>query len=619
MKKIYIAAGLLMALYGNSQTKDTQKADALYENSRYTAAIEEYLGLVNKNKADVYMYKQLADSYYSVFNMADAATWYAKAIEEKQDAETYYRYAVALRAQGKYAEANQQMDTFASMLPNDQRAQLHKSNPDYIPALNKQNKLFDAAEADVNSTDKSDFGAVLANDNILYFVSTRNTSATDDYGQPYIDIYSAVRNENGSFSEAVAVNELNTRFHDGPVAISADGNTIYFARDGHADGNYVKGSKVKLAQIGLYKATKTDGKWQNITALPFNSTAYSVGSPSLSADGKTLYFASNMPGGLGDTDIWKVSVNSDDTYGAPVNLGKEVNTPGKENFPFITDSNVLYFASISRPGYGGFDIFKADLNKGGEAVNLGKPVNSEKDDFSFSFNAQKNVGYFSSNRNGADNIYTANPVCRVEAIATVTDVKTGKLLADAKVAILDNRNNVIETKQTGSNGVASYDVDCDTDYVLEVSKAGYDSATFAIAKTQEKQVAVPVALKPVNELIKETHIELADINFEFGKSNITREGAQELDKLVEIMNDYPNMVIYVKAHTDTKGSASYNMTLSEKRAQATVSYVISKGISKDRITGKGFGETEPKVNCGENCTDNQNAANRRSEFLIVKK
>src|SRR5690606_12772798 len=200
---------------------------------------------------------------------------------------------------------------------------------------------------------------------------------------------------------------------------------------------------------------------------------------------------------------------------------------------------------------------------------------------------QKNVGYFSSNRSGADNIYTGIPVCRVEAIATVTDIKTGKLLADAKVAILDNRNNVIETKQTGSNGIVSYDVDCDTDYVLEVSKTGYDSATFAIAKTQEKQVALPVALKPVNELIKETHIELADINFEFGKSNITREGAQELDKLVGIMNDYPNMVIYVKAHTDTKGSASYNMALSEKRAQATVSYVISKGISKDRITGKG--------------------------------
>ncbi|QEE49767.1 OmpA family protein [Flavobacterium alkalisoli] len=619
MKKLYIAVGLLMALQGYSQSKETLKADALFENSRYTVAIEEYLQLANSNKADAYVYKQLADSYYAVFNMDEAAKWYAKAVETKQDAETYYRYAVALKTQGKYAEANKQMDTFAAMMPNDQRAVLHKANPDYIPSLNSQNKMFDATALDVNSKDKGDFGAVLSNDNILYFVSARNTSATDDYGQPYIDIFSSVKNADGSFSEAVAVSELNTRFHDGPVAVSAEGNTVYFARDGHAEGQYTKGKKVKLAQIGLYKATKVDGKWQNITALPFNSTSYSVGSPSLSADGKTLYFASNMPGGLGDTDIWKINVNSDGTYGIPVNLGKDINTPGKENFPFITDDNILYFSSVSRPGYGGFDIFKADLTKGGEAVNLGKPINSEKDDFSFSFNTKQNVGYFSSNRSGVDNIYTANPVCRVEALTTVTDVKTGKVLADAKVAILDNAKNSIETKQTGTDGKASYDVECDTDYVLEVSKTGYEPATIAFAKTGEKIVMVEAALRPVNELIKETHIELADINFEFGKSNITREGAKELDKLVEIMNDYPEMVILVKSHTDTKGSADFNMKLSEKRAQATVSYVISKGISKDRISGKGYGESEPKVNCGEKCTDEQNAQNRRSEFLIVKK
>src|SRR5690606_15511998 len=291
MKKIYFAAGLLVALYGNAQTKDTQKADTFFENSQYTSAIEEYLKLAEKSKADAYVYKQLADSYYSVFNMDEASKWYAKATEQKQDAETYYRYATALKTQGKYADANRQMDTFSAMMPSDQRAVAHKANPDYIPALNGQNKFFEAQEASVNSKDKSDFGAVLANDNNLYFVSSRNTTSTDDYGQPYIDVYSAVRNNDGSFSEPVAVQGINSRFHDGPVALSADGNTMFFARDGHAEGQFTKGKKVKLSQLGLYKAVKTDGKWGNITAVSFNSTAYSVGSPSLSADGKTLYFA----------------------------------------------------------------------------------------------------------------------------------------------------------------------------------------------------------------------------------------------------------------------------------------------------------------------------------------
>lgn len=619
MKKIYIAVGLLIALQGYSQSKETLRADTLFENGRYITAIDEYLHLVDNNNADAYVYKQLGDSYYSIFNMDEAAKWYEKAIEQKQDAETYYRYATALKTQSKYAEANMQMDTFASMRPDDQRAVMHKANPDYIPSLNSQNKLFDAKALDINSKRESNFGAVLGNDNLLYFVSAGNTNSTDDYGQPYIDIFSSVKNTDGTFSKAVAVSELNTRFHDGPVALSADGNTIYFARDGHAEGQFAKGNKVKLAQIGLYKAIKVNGKWENITALPFNSTTYSVGSPSLSADGKTLFFASNMPGGLGDTDIWKVNVNNDGTYGTPVNLGKNVNTPGKENFPFITDDNILYFSSVSRQGYGGFDIFKADLNKGTEAVNVGKPVNSDKDDFSFSFNTNQNTGYFSSNRTGKDINYTAVPVCRVEAVTTVTDSKTAKTITDAKVTILDKTGNVIESRQTGINGATSYDVECDTDYVLEVSKTGYEPITVTLAKTNEKTVMVQAILKPVNELIKETYIELADINFEFNKSSITKEGAQELDKLVEIMNDYSGMVIYVKAHTDTKGSASFNMKLSERRAQATVSYVISKGISKDRISGKGYGESEPKVNCGEKCTDEQNAQNRRSEFLIIRK
>ena len=569
MKKIYIAAGLFLAIAsGYGQNRSSEKADKLYDSYQYVAAIEEYLKLAEGRKGDSHVYRQLADSYYNVFNMGEAARWYAKAAESSQDAETYYRYAQALRSQGKYQEANRQMDRFAALLPNDQRAKDHKANPDYIPSLSSKGRLFDISETGINSKDQSDFGAVLSNDNILYFVSTRNNSNRTDkwVRQPYLDIFQAVRNADGTLSEPRAVSELNTAFHDGPVTVSADGNTMFFARDGLNDGNFDRDRKnnVKIGQQGLYRATRVDGRWTNIQALPFNSKSYSVTHPSLSPDGKTLYFTSNMPGGHGDSDIWKVSVDGSN-YGKPQNLGPNVNTAGKEGFPSIGENGILYFASSGKQGFGGLDVFRADLNRDGEAVNVGKPVNSEKDDFSFSFNTAKNEGYFSSNRNGTDDIVRAVPVCRVEAIAMVKDGKTGRALPGAGVSILDARKNVIATRQSGPNGEVSFDVDCDTEYVLQATKKDYEAGSGRVGKTKGGRTSVDISLEPVEVVITDTEVILKSIYFEFDRSNITQQGAAELDKLVNVMEKYPDMVIYVKSHTDGKGNAAYNLRLSEQR------------------------------------------------------
>lgn len=623
MKKIYIAAGLFLAIAsGYGQNRSSEKADRLYDSYQYVAAIEEYLKLAEGNKGDSHVYRQLADSYYNVFNMGEAARWYAKAAESSQDAETYYRYAQALKSQGKYQEANRQMDRFAALLPNDQRAKDHKANPDYIPSLSNRDRLFDISETSISSKDQGDFGAVLSNDNILYFVSTRNGSNRTDkwVRQPYLDIFQSVRNADGTLSEPKAVSELNTAFHDGPVTVSADGNTMFFARDGLNDGNFDRDRKnnVKIGQQGLYRATRVDGRWTDIQALPFNSKSYSVTHPSLSPDGKTLYFTSNMPGGHGDSDIWKVSVDGSN-YGKPQNLGPNVNTAGKEGFPSIGENGILYFASSGKQGFGGLDVFRADLNRDGEAVNVGKPVNSEKDDFSFSFNTGKNEGYFSSNRNGTDDIIRAVPVCRVEAIAMVKDGKTGRALPGAGVSILDARKNVIATKQSDSKGEVSFDVDCDTEYVLQATKKDYEAGSGRVGKTKGGRTSVDISLEPVEVVITDTEVILKSIYFEFDRSNITQQGAAELDKLVNVMEKYPDMVIYVKSHTDGKGSAAYNLRLSEQRAQSTVQYLVSKGISKERVSGKGFGSTEPKVDCRANCTEEEDAQNRRSEFKIIKR
>jgi outer membrane protein OmpA-like peptidoglycan-associated protein/tetratricopeptide (TPR) repeat protein len=623
MKKNYITFSLLFLVIANyAQNKFTEKADKLFQSYQYVSAIDAYLKLATTDKADQYIYTQLADSYYNVFNIEEASKWYAKAVEGNATAETYFRYAQTLKSLGKYQEANKQMDSFSRLMPNDSRAIAHKANPNYIPSLANKSKLFDIAETIIKGEGQSNFAPVLDNANILYFVSTRNTAKKKDKwtNQPYLDIFQSTRNADGTLSEATAVNELNTPFHDGPVTLSRDGNTMFFARDGHSENQYKKNkvNSIKVGQQGLYKAIKVDGKWSQIEALPFNSTSYSVSNPSLSKDGKTLYFGSNMPGGLGESDIWKVTVDGN-SYGKPENLGTSINTAGKENFPFIAYDNVLYFASSGRQGLGGLDIFKVDLKSSGQPQNIGKPVNTEKDDFSFSYNDLANVGYFSSNRSGFDAIYSAISVCAANAIAIVTNQKTGAPLANASVSILDTKGNVIATKETNSEGKVSYDIDCETAYSFQIAASNFESAVYPIQKVKSGEVIVKAQLEPTVIIITDSEVLLKPVYFDFDKSNITALGADELNKLIKVMNDNPSMVIFVKSHTDFKGSEAYNLKLSEQRAQVTVQYLLSKGIDSKRISGKGFGSSEPKIKCFADCTETEDAQNRRSEFVIVKK
>lgn len=626
MKRSYITllSVLMFSITSiSAQNKDTQRADKHFSRLEYTAAAKEYLKLVDQNKADNYVYLQLAESYYKTYNTAEAVKWYERATKEPQEAETYYRYAQMLKAQGKYEAANQQMKIFAEKAPNDQRAKDFKSNPNYLPQLKEKAKLFDLVALDLVNSDKSDFGAILHQD-ALYFTSARN-GAGRNFGwtnEPFLDIFEATHNVDGTFSNPVAVKDLNSRFHDGPVTLTADGNTIYFASESFNEKLFEKDkeSNSKQGQVNLFKATKVNGKWDKITPLPFNSASYSVSNPSLSKDGKTLYFSSDMPGGQGGLDIWKVSIGADGSFGTPENLGSRINTAGNESFPFITaDSKALYFASNGHQGFGGYDIFMVDLTNTNAPMNLGQPINSAQDDFAFSFNTEKNFGFISSNRTGVDNIYQAIPVCGVEILTVVTNQKTGAPLADAKVSIVDAKKNVIATERTNSKGEVTFYAECEKEYTIQASKDGYESGSFAVASSKGEPRKVAAALEPIEVIVTPTEIILNEIFFDFDKSEITEAGAEELDKLVRVMQNNQEMVIMVKSHTDNRGGDRYNMALSERRAKATVAYVISKGISKDRISGKGYGKSEQKVDCGADCTEEQHAENRRSEFLIVKK
>ena len=620
MKNLYIVLSfVVISITVSAQNKNTKIADKLFARYEYVDAVKEYQKLVENGKADPYVYKQLADANYNMFNSAEAIKWYAKATETQQDAESYYRYAQMLKVEAKYDEANKQMRKFAAAAPNDLRTKTFNENPNYIPSLLDKTKLYDVKSSEISS-DKSDFGAVLY-DNSLYFASARN-GARKTYGwteEPFLDIYKADYNADGTITNASPVTELNSKWHDGPITISADGKTAYFASESFKEKISEKDKKAnsKFSQIYLFKAVKNGDKWEEITALPFNDKTFSNSNPSLSRDGKTLYFSSNRPSSVGGTDIWKVAVNADGTYGEPQNLGVKVNTEGNETFPFIADDNkTLYFASSGKQGLGGLDVYQIDLTSG-EATNLGKPVNSEKDDFAFTFNESKKIGFLSSNRGENDDIFIVNPICAVDLLIVVTNAKTGDILSNASVSILDDKKNVIATQMANDKGEVSYKVECDRAYVVQASKDGFEGNTFAVTKSKGPKAKVDAALQPIDVIVTETEVILKPIYFEFDKSNITQEGAFELDKLVQVMKNNNKMVILAKSHTDSRGGDNYNLTLSDRRAKSTVQYIISKGIDASRISGKGMGKLEPKEVCNP-CTEAQHAMNRRSEFLIVK-
>ena len=459
-------------------------------------------------------------------------------------------------------------------------------------------------------------------DNSLYFASARK-GARKNYGwtdEPFLDIYKADYNTDGTITNASPVTELNSKWHDGPITISADGKTAYFASESYKEKQSSpkdKKANAKYSQVYLFSATKNGDSWGTPSSLPFNDKSFSNSNPSLSRDGKTLYFSSNRSGSVGGTDIWKVAVNADGTYGEPQNLGNKVNTEGNESFPFIADDNkTLYFASSGKQGFGGLDVYQIDLTNG-EATNLGKPVNTEKDDFAFTFNESKKIGFLSTNRSGNDDIFIVNPICAVDVLIVVTNAKTGEILANASVSILDDKKNVIATEMSNAKGEVSYKVECYRAYVVQASKDGFEGNTFAVTKSKGPKAKVDAALQPIDVIVTETEIILKPIYFEYDKSNITQEGAFELDKLVQVMKNNDKMVILAKSHTDSRGGDKYNLTLSERRAKSTVQYIISKGIDASRISGKGMGELEPKEVCNP-CTEAQHALNRRSEFLIVK-
>ena len=628
MNKIYtilllIAVSSTMAFAQNSKTK---KADQYYDRLQYTDAAEAYQKLLKKGEGSTYVFTRLGNSYYFINDTKKAETYYKRVVKRKDvAAETVYNYAQSLKANGKFADYNTYMKQFAEMKPNDSRAVAFMKNPDYLPEIIDENaQKYAATNLDALNSKYSDFGGTVVGSD-FYFTSARNTSRKK-YGwneEPFLDIYKASLVGGTVKGESLLKGDVNTKYHESTLAITADGKRMYFDRNDYYNGKYKK-SEEGINELNIYYAENVNGEWKDVKPVPFNDREYSTSHPALSPDGSTLYFTSDRPGGKGQADIYKVSISKDGTFGTPVNLGDNINTEGKEGFPFVDSNGTLYFSSDAHLGMGGLDVFAAAANGDGfgEVRNLGLGVNSSDDDFAFVYYPATEEGYVSSNRKGgkgSDDIYKIQKMQSCELLALVVDAETGAALSGARVDLFDSKENKLKSQTTDTNGKATIAVACNQAHVLQAFMDGYESNAETIAAQRSGEKNVRIALRPIDQIVEGEMVKLNPILFDFDKHNIKPQAAFELDKLVELMKKNPDMVIKVEGHTDNRGSDAYNMDLSDRRAKSTVQYVISKGIAKDRISGQGFGESRPAADCGSTCTEAQHQQNRRSDFIVVKK
>ena len=731
MKKIILSIAIIgMALSSFGQEANPaklKKAAKKYEGFSYSKAIETF---IESGDESIDTQRKLATAYYRTSNFQQAEETFAKVVAmDGATAEDVYMYASVLEENKKYDLANQWMDKFVSMAPQDKRAIAYTKNKAAYNQLSKDKGQFKIKNLDINSA-QEDFAPVFYQDKVLFASSREGVKPIRRKWNwnklPFLDVYQANKADDYELSmpNRFQNRKLNKKYHEGPVAFNKEETKMWFTRN-----NYQGKSEDGTIKLQIWSSEKNeDGKWSKPTAFPLNSNEYSVGHATISNDGKWMYFASDMPGGLGGVDLYKIEIKEDGTYGEAINLGDKINTEGNEMFPTLHKDGMLFFASDGLAGLGGLDVFVAQLKDGGsigKVMNLGAPINSSKDDFSFILDNSAKGGYFSSNRDGGkgdDDIYSftlLKPITFGKIIKGTAKDKQGNLLANTAVNLYDANGKVIETVTTDESGAYEFMVDADKKFKLDGKKDKYfDGENTADTHTEEDVVIADLELEkdpglslyalitdkktgaPLENvtvtlldnmsgktetfttpttgdlrkalqgkklgdrgsynitLQKEGYfsktvtyntdfdhagqydvhasldlgmdpevkdlsemIQINPINFDFNKYNIRPDAAKELDKIVEVMNKYPGMVIELGSHTDCRGSDAYNEKLSDRRAKASAKYIKERITNPDRIYGKGYGEYRPLEDCGGNCkacTDEQHDRNRRTEFKVIK-
>lgn len=620
-----------------------KKAMKAFNRGEYQNAIGLYQKTLSKNPGKANYF--IAESYRLSNRIKEAESFYANArgIGIDKDTVQFY-YAQSLKANGKYNEALTQLNNLAENASSDKLKRLANAQVSGLQELEtlKQNKsYYRVRNLEALNTASAEYSPVFLN-NELYFTSNRGSGKIyEAEGKPFSNIYKVTsRGANVDLSTLAPLSSaINTEgINDGCVSFSPDGKVMVFAK-----GN--TGKKKGAEDVDLYIARFRNGEWtaaQRITGS-VNTPGHWESTPSFSPDGRTLYFSSSRPGGQGGLDIYSARMDSRGRFSQVKNLGSEINTPGDEYFPHMAEDGKLYFASDGHAGFGMLDIFVVNRSNGRNVIqNLGEPVNSNADDFGM-FLFKPDRGFFTSNRaegKGDDDVFTfvnEDPNLKIinyylEGIVYTSD-KEGKLqvLPNTKVSLLDNKRESMTDYVTGNDGKFLFRVYGDEDYELFGELEGY--LTKRQPYTTKGKSVDPATLKELvtnitlDTILVMDRIEinkifvLDNIYFDFAKADITPTAATELNKLVEILKDNPEIKIEMGSHTDSVDTYEYNLLLSQRRAESTVRYLVDNGISQQRLTAKGYGETKPVArNTNPDGSDNPvgRARNRRTEFKIVE-
>lgn len=720
LKYIILFPFIFMYLAAEAQTRKERKNDQM----SYYEIIKKF---EKKDYKTIEVKRKLAESYYKTGDYFKAEDYYAEIAESNEsNSEDIYNYAYILAVNEQYSESENRMEVFYKLVGNDSRAKLHVENKGFYNILLQDKEQFKIKNIDMNS-EAQDFGTSYYDDKVVFASSKTKLSfikrIRTNNKLLYLDLYVA-DNIRGKLQNIKPFDKLfNKKYHDGPASFSDNGNFIAYTRN-----NYEGKSYDELVKLQIYTSEKKGGIWQIPNKFGFNNDDYSVMHPTLTADGKTMFFASDMPGGYGGFDIFKTERNEQGIWSKPKNLGKIINTEGNEVFPFIHNEGLLFFASDGLLTLGGLDIFYTKEEQGNylEPKNIGVPVNSNRDDFAFILDKKMKRGFFSSDRDegkGNDDIYSFKLLKEFKfdvIIKGKTIDENGQLLSNAYVSIYDGEGNIIEVINSDGFGnfefivspstewklkgvkpkyitdiktvkpkpdkriyeqnltlselpkfvifcyvtdkqknfplsdvnvfikdnnsgketdartydtgdllykLTEYKLNDSIDFSLKFRKEGYASKKIDIAKFLNSYGNIKLKIKMQKIEIGKDLGKILDINpiyFDYDKSNIRSDAAVELDKIVNIMNEYPNMVIELSSHTDCRGTSIYNLKLSDRRAKASAHYIKTRITNPTRIYGDGYGETKLINDCaceGSNksgCSEEEHQQNRRTEFKIIR-
>lgn len=651
MKKHYYILAFFFCISSMMGQLTLRKAEVHFRDLAYTEAAkeyEEYFAKEKDPKAEILL--NAAEANYYIGNTGAAMRWYQKAFSKQPllfKEEQFNRYVLAVRGEEHYKEADELL--WQHFAGNDALLKTLMQQKQHLDSLNKLPKKYKLENLAVN-TDKADFGVAFYGKKLVYASAkdtVRDGAKTYSWNaQPYLSLYVAERNADGSFGkEKEFLKSAQTNYHNAAAAFSPDLKRVFVSVNNVSKSKRLQNDKAGTNNVQIVYGNVTGEQLTKKALASFNSPDYSTGQPAVSADGNWLFFVSDMPGGFGGTDIYVAPLYSDGKIGQPVNLGNTINTKGNEMFPFAT-ATALYFSSDGHYGLGGLDVFVSKMdgdaftslqNSAGEIFslpqNLGKPVNSNRDDFAYVTSADGKYTYLSSNRAGGkgdDDIYMVVPndelPCTKTIKGTVTNLKDNTPIAGANVFAAEKfaDSAFLANITTGPDGTYTFTVPCDTTFDITVTKTEFTVEKKTVNNDPQQ---VDFQLTAYDNLVKKDkdNVEMIDINpiyFDFDQYYITPLAAKELDKVVYVMEKFPNVVIKIESHTDSRGKDDYNLRLSDDRAKSTYSYIMSKGIDPKRIESvKGYGETQLLNNCGNgaNCTDEEHQLNRRSNFIIVKK